>query len=169
MHAVKEPAELSRIAQAQRRLRGALAVRLSPEHTRQATRFEQLTVQRLSWNHVVRLNRYLEMFGKLTNCLWVGFLATIVLGVEWRGVVERAINSGRPVEGTIVLLIVVPTLAFVAARSGIGFARWRLQRELWRRDVQRLKGDHAGDRAATGHPMPPSASAAAAPPRGGRS
>jgi hypothetical protein len=30
------------------------------------------------------------------------------------------------------------TLPFVAARSAIGFARWRLQRELWRRDVERM-------------------------------
>ncbi len=28
---------------------------------------------------------------------------------------------------------------FVAARSAIGFARWRLQRELWRRDVARME------------------------------
>jgi hypothetical protein len=35
--------------------------------------------------------------------------------------------------------IIVPTLLFVAARSAIGFARWRLQRELWRRDVARLE------------------------------
>ncbi len=41
---------------------------------------------------------------------------------------------------TIVLVIIVPTLLFVAARSAIGFARWRLQRELWRRDVERLAG-----------------------------
>jgi hypothetical protein len=27
----------------------------------------------------------------------------------------------------------------VAARSILGFARWRLQRELWRRDVERFE------------------------------
>jgi hypothetical protein len=37
-----------------------------------------------------------------------------------------------------VLAIVLPSLAFLAARSLSGFARWRLQRELWRRDVERL-------------------------------
>jgi hypothetical protein len=36
------------------------------------------------------------------------------------------------------LAIVLPTLLFLAARSMLGFARWRLQRELWRRDVERL-------------------------------
>ena len=30
-------------------------------------------------------------------------------------------------------------LLFLVARSAIGFARWRLQRELWRRDVERLE------------------------------
>jgi hypothetical protein len=36
-------------------------------------------------------------------------------------------------------VIILPTLAFLVARSAIGFARWRLQRELWRRDVERLE------------------------------
>jgi hypothetical protein len=31
----------------------------------------------------------------------------------------------------------VPTVLFVGVRSLIGFARWRIQRELWRRDVER--------------------------------
>jgi hypothetical protein len=30
-------------------------------------------------------------------------------------------------------------VVFLAARSMLGFARWRLQRELWRRDVERLE------------------------------
>jgi hypothetical protein len=34
--------------------------------------------------------------------------------------------------------VVVPTLVFLLARSTIGFLRWRLQRELWRRDVEQL-------------------------------
>jgi hypothetical protein len=59
--------------------------------------------------------------------------------VDWKQVVEDALNSGRPVQGAFVLAVVLPTLAFVAARSTIGFARWRLQRELWRRDVERLE------------------------------
>jgi hypothetical protein len=49
------------------------------------------------------------------------------------------VNSGRPVQGALALAIVIPTLVFVAARSLIGFGRWRLQRELWRRDVARLE------------------------------
>ena len=48
-------------------------------------------------------------------------------------------NSGRPVEGALVLAVVLPTLIFRVARSAIGFARWRLQRELWRRHVERLE------------------------------
>jgi hypothetical protein len=48
-------------------------------------------------------------------------------------------DSGKPVEGAIALAIIVPTLLFVAARSLLGFARWRIQRELWRRDVARLE------------------------------
>jgi hypothetical protein len=122
------------------RLNAALATRLSPERTRRATLFERMTVQRLSWDQVVRLNRYLGLFGKLTTALWVVFAGTVILGVDWRAVVENAVNSGKPVKGALVLAIVVPTLFFVAARSLVGFARWRLQRELWRRDVERLGG-----------------------------
>jgi hypothetical protein len=69
----------------------------------------------------------------------VAFVASVVLGVDWKGVVEGAVNSGKPVKGAVVLAIIVPTLLFVAARSLIGFARWRLQRELWRPDVARLE------------------------------
>ena len=76
--------------------------------------------------------------------MWVGFLATVVLGVDWKSTVEHAVNSGKPVKGAIVLAIFVPTLAFLAARSAIGFARWRLQRELWRRDVARARGMSLG-------------------------
>jgi hypothetical protein len=36
------------------------------------------------------------------------------------------------------LTLVLPTLAFFLLHSTIGFLRWRLQRELWRRDVERL-------------------------------
>jgi hypothetical protein len=39
------------------------------------------------------------------------------------------------------------TLVFLAARSMLGFARWRLQRELWRRDVERLTSVQARDQA----------------------
>jgi hypothetical protein len=121
------------------RVASAIAARLSPERTRRATQLERLTVQRLSWDHVVRLNRYLEVAGKVATVIWVGFIASVVLGVEWKDVVEEAINSGRPLENVVLLAIALPTFAFLAARSLIGFTRWRLQRELWRRDVQRLE------------------------------
>ncbi len=116
----------------------AVAERLSPERTRRATRLERMTVCRLRWDHVVLLHRWLELAGKLATVVWVAFVASVVLGVNWKQVVEGAINSGRPVAGALTVAIVVPTLLFVAARSAIGFARWRLQRELWRRDVGRL-------------------------------
>jgi len=123
-----------------RRLGDELAARVSPERTRRATLIERLTVQRLSWEWVVRLHRLLEVAGKLTFGLWIAFIATVVLGVHWKEVLQDAVNSGRPIKAAVVLVIIVPTLLFVAARSAIGFARWRLQRELWRRDVERLAG-----------------------------
>ena len=87
----------------------------------------------------MRVHRWLELSGKLATAVWILFVGSIVLGVNWKRVVEHAINSGRPVAGALTVAIVVPTLLFVAARSAIGFARWRLQRELWRRDVARLE------------------------------
>ena len=122
------------------RLRGAVRARLTPEYTRRATGFERLTVTRLRWEQLVRLNRWLELLGKIATGLWVAFIASLAFGLDWRDVVEEAVNSGKPVEGALALAIVGPTLLFVAARSLIGFARWRLQRELWRRDVERLDG-----------------------------
>jgi hypothetical protein len=44
-------------------------------------------------------------------------VASVVLGVNWKQIVERAINSGRPVAGALTVAIVVPTLLFVAARG----------------------------------------------------
>jgi len=120
------------------RLEAALSARLSPERTRRATLLERLTVQRLSWEHVVRLHRYIELLGKLATAVWVAFVASLVLGLDWKGVVDDTLNSGNPIEGALALAIVVPTLVFLVARSALGFARWRLQRELWRRDVERL-------------------------------
>ena len=120
------------------RIQAALIARLSPESNRRATRLERLTVQRLSWHVVVRLHRYLEFFGKLATATWVAFMVSLVVGVDWRRTVEQALNSGRPIEGALALAIILPTLVFLAARSMLGFARWRLQRELWRRDVARL-------------------------------
>jgi hypothetical protein len=120
------------------RITTALAERLSPESTRRATLLERLTVRRLSWDQVVRLNRYLAFVGKLATAVWCGFIASVVLGVDWKGTVDHVLNSGRPIEGAFVLAIVLPTVVFLAARSALGFWRWRLQRELWRRDVERL-------------------------------
>ena len=128
------------------RVAAAIATRLSPERTRRATLLERLTVQRLSWNGIVRLNRYLELAGKVATVIWVGFIASVVFGVEWKDVVEEAINSGRPLENVVLLALALPTAAFLAARSLIGFARWRLQRELWRRDAQRLEELQAAGR-----------------------
>jgi hypothetical protein len=115
-----------------------LADRLSIDRTRKATLLERLTVARLSWDQCVRLNRYLESLGKICTVVWVGFVCSLVLGIDWRPVAEHAINSGKPVKGALALAIIVPTLVFLVARSAIGFGRWRLQRELWRRDVERL-------------------------------
>jgi hypothetical protein len=114
-----------------------------------------MTVCRLSWEWVVRVHRWLELAGRLATLVWVLFVGSVVLGVNWKHVVERAINSGRPVAGALTVAIVVPTLLFVAARSAIGFARWRLQRELWRRDVARLEESAS----VIACPVPPGADA----------
>jgi hypothetical protein len=120
------------------RVSAALAARLSPERTRRATLLERMTVRRLSWDHVVRLNRWLQAIGKLATAIWCGFIASIVLGWDVKEAVSHALNSGRPLENAFALALLVPTLVFLVARSAIGFWRWRLQRELWRRDVERL-------------------------------
>jgi hypothetical protein len=130
------------------RIQAALATRLSPERTRRATRIERLTVQRLSWDWVVRLHRFLEFFGKLATAVWVGFVVSLVAGFDWKEVVEQAVNSGKPIEGAFALAILVPTLVFLAARSVLGYGRWRLQRELWRRDVERLTAARAHEPAS---------------------
>jgi hypothetical protein len=127
------------------RLEAALAARLSPEHTRRATLVERLTVQRLSWDHVVRLHRYVALLGKLATAIWVMFIASLVLGLDWKRVVTDSLNSGKPIEGAFALAILLPTLVFLAARSMLGYARWRLQRELWRRDVERLTAAQGRD------------------------
>ena len=121
-----------------RRLKSEIGSRLSPEHTREATISERLTVSKLSWGLIVRLNRYLEFFGKITTVLYAGFVVTVVFGVDWKQVVEGTFNSGAPVKGAVTLVVVLSTLIFVALHSLIGYGRWKLQRELWRRDVARL-------------------------------
>lgn len=120
------------------RLEAVIEARLSPERTRRATLLERLTVQRLSWDHVVRLHSYVALFGKLATAVWVGFVASVIIGFDWKQVVTDSLNSGKPIEGAFALAIILPTLLFLAARSMLGYARWRLQRELWRRDVERL-------------------------------
>jgi len=124
-------------------LAAAIATRLTPEVTRKPTLFERLTVRRLDEPQLLRLHRWLEFTGKLMTGVYCMFIATVVLGVDWKDTVESALNADRPIRGAIVLVVVVPTLLFVAARSLTGFLRWRLQRELWRRDVERLSSDGA--------------------------
>ena len=120
------------------RVEATLSARLSPERTRRATLLERLTVQRVGWDQLVRLHSYIELLGKLATVVWVAFIASIVLGLDWKSVVDDTLNSGDPIEGALVLAILLPTLVFLAARSMLGFARWRLLREVWRRDVERL-------------------------------
>jgi hypothetical protein len=143
-----EPAPRTRRARITAKVRGELASRLSPERTRRATLIERWTVVRLSWGSVVRLNRYLEFFGRITTVFYVAFIATIVFGVDWKGVVTSTFNDGRPVRGAIILAVVLPTLIFVALHSLFGYGRWRLQRELWRRDVEQLSKTKAGETGA---------------------
>ena len=117
------------------RARHAIAGRWTPERTRDATLFERLTVARLSWSGLVRLNGWLEFVGKVATGAWVGVLGATLVGVEWREPLEDAVNAGRPVRSAVVVAILAAILMIVAVRSVIGFARWRIQRELWRRDV----------------------------------
>jgi len=132
-------ARLVRVSRrARRRVSVALATRLSPERTRRATLLERLTVRRLSWDRVVQLNRWLAFTGKVATAIWVGFIASIVLGFDWEDTVRHVLSSGTPIQHAFVLALLVPTVVFLAARSLLGFWRWRLQRELWRRDVERL-------------------------------
>ena len=119
------------------RVRAGLSA-VSPEWTRRATWIERQTVGRLSWTWLVRINRWLEVLGRVASVAYVVFFATIVFGVDWKHVVEQLLNSGAPVRGAIALVILLPTLLFVALHSLTGYGRWRIQRELWRRDVERL-------------------------------
>jgi hypothetical protein len=162
----------SRTRQLRVKLGAAIADRLSPERIRRATLLERLTVRRLPWVWVERLNRYLALAGKLATVVWVAFIGSAVLGVHWKAVVEHAVNSGKPVKGAIALAVLVPTLAFLVARSALGFGRWRLQRELWRRDVERLGAATPRDPAqaplSRAPGAPPSAPAGERPPRAAR-
>jgi hypothetical protein len=122
-------------------LAAAVADRLTPERTRRPTLFERRTVRRLDEPLLLRLHRWLELTGKVATGVYCVFIASVVLGVDWKDAVQSALNAGKPLRGAIALAVVVPTLLFVAARSLVGFLRWRLQRELWRRDVERLSAD----------------------------
>lgn len=119
--------------------------RLSPERTRRSTLFERYTVGRLDWDTVARLNRWLELLGRIATAVWACLIATIVLGLDVRDVVEGVVNSGEPLREVLILALIIPTLAFFLLHSTIGFLRWRLQRELWRRDVERLEGGIAAE------------------------
>lgn len=116
---------------------------MSPDRTRRATFVERQTVQRLQWHQLVRLNQYLELVGKVATVVWVAFVATVLLGVDLKDTLQDAVNSGNPVEAALVLIIVLATFAFVAVHSFIGFVRWRIQRELWRRELaEAVAGSH---------------------------
>jgi hypothetical protein len=119
--------------------------RLSPERTRRATWFERQSVGRLQWDTVARLNRWLELLGRIATAVWICLIATIVLGLDVRDLVQNAVNSGHPLRDVVLLAVILPTLAFFLLHSTIGFLRWRLQRELWRRDVERLEGGIAAE------------------------
>jgi hypothetical protein len=142
--------ESSRREQLRKRIESVLARRLSPEGIRAPTMLERLTVRRLSWEWVVRLNRHLAAVGKVATGIWVAFIASLVLGISWEDVVRDLFNSGDRVDRALLLAILLPTGIFLLARSSIGFLRWRLQRELWRRDVERLRelGSQAEGRGA---------------------
>lgn len=120
-------------------IESAFAQRLSPERTRRATIFERRTAGRLDWDTVARLNRWLELLGRIATVVWAGLIATIVLGLDVKDLVQELINSGEPLSDVVIVALILPTLAFFLLHSTIGFLRWRLQRELWRRDVERLE------------------------------
>jgi hypothetical protein len=60
------------------------AERLTPERTRRSTLFERHTVGRLDWDTVARLNRWLELLGRIATVVWVALIATIVRGLDDR-------------------------------------------------------------------------------------
>ena len=96
-------------------------------------------MRRLPWHTIVRLNAWLELAGRIATALWVASLVSLGVGIDWQSLVEDAINSGRPVKRALLLAIALATVTFLLARSLLIAARWRLQRELWRRDVERLE------------------------------
>lgn len=133
----EEQEKRSRRARVAARVRAEIAA-ISPERTRAATWIERHTVQRLTWSQIVRLNRYLEVLGRLTTAVYCLFIVTLLFGVDWKHGVQETFNAGEPVRGVLALVVVLPTLLFVALHSITGYGRWRLQRELWRRDVKQM-------------------------------
>ena len=132
-------------AQAQReherlalRVTSALSARLTPAGTRRPTLFERLTVRRFRWETIVRLNTWLSAVGKVATGVWVTVIVAVVAGVDLSSVIRTSLNSGRSIEHVFALAIIIPTVVFLLLRSLLGFCRWKLQRELWRRDVERL-------------------------------
>jgi len=114
---------------------------LSPERTRRATLIERMTVGRLEWETIERLNRWLELLGRIATVVWAALIAVIILGFDMKDTVANVVNGGDPVRAAVFLAVLAPTIVFFLAHSTIGYMRWRLQRELWRRDVDRLTGD----------------------------
>lgn len=122
------------------RAKSVIEAKLSPEGTREPTLFERLTVRRVSWDLLVRLNRWLSVLGKLATTLYCTVIAALVIGVDIRPWVQDALNSGQPIEHAFAIVLLIPTIAFLLLRSLFGWGRWKVQRELWRRDVERLGG-----------------------------
>ncbi len=135
--------------------------RVSPDRTRRATTTERLSVSLMPWDRLVLVNRVLEIAGKLATTIWCGTLAAIILGFDPKDAIEGALHSGRPISGILAITVLIPTVIFLLLRSGIGYCRWRVQRELWRRDVRRLTriardagAEDLGDVAVAGGNLP---------------
>lgn len=122
------------------RVTSAIEAKLSPDGTRRATLFERFTVRLLPWRWLVRLNAWLSALGKVATTVYCLVIASLVIGVDLRPTVQEALNSGKPIEHVFVLVILIPTVIFLLLRSMLGWGRWKVQRELWRRDVERLGG-----------------------------
>jgi hypothetical protein len=120
------------------RARTVLEQRLSPEGTRRPTLFERVTVRRLPWRWLVRLNAWLAALGKAATCVYCLVVGALIIGFDVRPTLQSLLRSEKPLEHVLALSIILITAIFLLARSLLGFGRWKLQRELWRRDVERL-------------------------------
>ena len=69
----------------------------------------------------MRIHRYLELIGKLATGIWVAFVASVVLGVNWKFVVEDVFNSGRRIIDALLISLLLRTGVFLLARSTVGF------------------------------------------------